>query len=179
MTNLDSILKSRGTSLPAKFHVVKAMAFPVFMYGCDCWTTKNSECWRIDTFALWCWRRLLRVPCMARRSNHPILKEIYSEYSLEGLMLKLQYFGHFMQRPTHWKRPWGWERLRTRGEGGDRGWDGWMASLTQWTWVWANPRDSEGQGTLVCSVQGFAKSRTGLSEWTTKFWIQCSLPFKI
>ena len=101
MTNLDSILKSRA-------HLVKAFVFPVVMYGCESWTIKKVECWRIDAFELWCWRRLLRVPWTARRSNQSILKEISPEYSLEELMLKLKlwYFGHLMQRTTHWRRPW-------------------------------------------------------------------------
>ena len=98
MTNLDSIVKSRDITLPTKVHLVKAMVFPVVMYGCESWTIKNAEHLRIDAFELWCWRRLLRVPWTARRSNQSILKEISSEYSLEGLMLKLklQYFGHLM-----------------------------------------------------------------------------------
>ena len=100
MTNLESILKSRDITLPTKVHLVKAMVFPVVMYGCDSWTIKKAECRRIDVFELWCWIRLLRVPWTARRSNPSILKEISPEYSLEGLMmkLKLQYFGHLMQR---------------------------------------------------------------------------------
>ena len=100
MTNLDSVLKSRDVTLPTKVRLVKAMVFPVVMYGCESWTLKKAECRRIDAFELWCWRRLLRVPCTARRSNQSILKEISPEYSLEGLMLKLklQYFGHLMQR---------------------------------------------------------------------------------
>ena len=98
MTNLDSILKSRDVTLPTKVRLVKAMVFPVVMYGCESWTFKKAERRRIDAFELWCWRRLLRVPCTARRSNQSILKEISPEYSLEGLMLKLQYFGHLMQR---------------------------------------------------------------------------------
>ena len=101
MTNLDSILKSRDITLPTKVHLVKAMVFPVVMYGCESWTIKKDECWRIDAFELWCWRRLLRVPWAASRSNQSILKEISPECSLEGQMLKLklQYFGHLMQRP--------------------------------------------------------------------------------
>ena len=97
-TNLDSILKSRDITLPTKVHIVKAMVFPVVMYGCESWTIKKAEHQRIDAFELWCWRRFLRVPCTARRSNQSILKEIRPEYSLEGLMLKLklQYFGHLM-----------------------------------------------------------------------------------
>ena len=100
MTNLDSIFKSRDITLPTKFCLVKAMVFPVVMYGWESWTIKKAEHWRIDAFELWCWRRLLSVPWTARRSNKSILKEISPEYSLEGLMLKLklQYFGHLMQR---------------------------------------------------------------------------------
>ena len=96
MTNLDSILKSRHITLPTKVHLVKAMFFPVVMYGCESWTINKATCQRIDAFELWCWRRLLRVPWTARRSNQPILKEISPEYSLEGLTLKLQFFGHLM-----------------------------------------------------------------------------------
>ena len=98
MTNLDSIFKSKNITLPTKVHLVKVMVFPVVMYGCESWTIKKAEHRRIDTFELWCWRRLLRVPWTARRSNQSILKEINPEYSLEGLMLKLkpQYFGHLM-----------------------------------------------------------------------------------
>ena len=100
MTNLDSILKSRDITLPTKVCLIKTMAFPVVMYGCESWTIKKAECQRIDAFELWCWRRLLRVPQTARKSNQSILKEISPEYSLEGLMLKLklQYFGHLMRR---------------------------------------------------------------------------------
>ena len=107
MTNLDSLLKIRGITLPINVHLVKALVFPVIMYGCESWTIKKAECWRIDAFELWCWRRLLRVPWTARRSNQSILKEISPEYSLEGLMLKLklQYFGHLMQRTDSFKRP--------------------------------------------------------------------------
>ena len=139
MTKLDSILKSRDITLPTKVCLVKAMVFPVVMYGCERWTIKKAECRRTDAFELWCWRRLLRVPWTARRSNQFILKEISPEYSLEGLLLKL--------KPILWppdaknwllKRPWCWERLRAGGEGDDRGWDVWMASPMQWTWVWAS-----------------------------------------
>ena len=140
MTNLDSILKSRDITLPTKLYLVKAMVFPVVMYGCEIWTIKKAECRRIDAFELRCWRRLLSVPWTARRSNQSILKEISPEYSLEGLMLKLklQSFGHLIWRWLHWKRPWCWERLKAGGEGYDRGRDGWMASPTQWTWVWVS-----------------------------------------
>ena len=126
MTNLDSILKSRDITLPTKVHLVKAMVFPVVMYGCESWTIKKAECWRTDAFELWCWRRLLRDPWTAKRSNQSFLKEISPEYSLEGLMLKLklQYFGLI-----HLKRLWCWERLKVGGEGDDRGWD-WQ----RWEW---------------------------------------------
>ena len=104
--NLDSILKSRGITLPTKFHIVKAMVFPVVIYGCESWTVKKAEHWRIDAFELWCWRRLLRVPRTARRSNQCILEEISPECSLEGLMLKLklQYFGHLMGRADSFEK---------------------------------------------------------------------------
>ena len=106
MTNLDSILKSRDISLPTKVRLVKAMVFPVVVYGCESWTIKKAECRRIDAFELWCWRRLLRVPWTARTFNQSILKEISPRISLEGMMLKLklQYFGHSCEELTHWKR---------------------------------------------------------------------------
>ena len=140
MTNLDSIFKSRDITLPTKVHLVKAMVFPVVMYGCESWTIKKVEHWRIDAFELWCWRRLLRVPWTAWRSNQSILKEISPEYSLEGPMLKLNAntLATWCEELIHWKSPWWWERLKAGGEGDDRGWDGWMASQTQWTWVWAS-----------------------------------------
>ena len=117
MTNLDSILKSRDITLPTKVHLVKAMVFPVVMYGCESWTVKKAERQRIDAFELWCWRRLLRVPWTAKRSNKFILKEISPGYSLEGLMLKLklQYFGHLMQRVDSLKKT-----LKLGGIGGRR-----------------------------------------------------------
>ena len=105
--NKDPSSKSRDITLPTKIHLVKAVVFPVVMYGCESWTIKKAECRRIDAFELWCWKRLLRVPWTARRSNQCILKEISPEYSLEKLMLqlKLQYLGHLMQALAHWKRP--------------------------------------------------------------------------
>ena len=150
-TNLYSILKSRDITLPAKVHLVKAIVFPVVMYGCESWTIKKAECRRIDAFELWCWRRLLRVLWTARRSTQSILKEINPEYSLEGLMLKLklQYFGHLMGRTDSWEKILMLERLKVE-EGNDRGWDGWMASLTWWTWIWASSGVGKGQGSLVC-----------------------------
>ena len=117
-------------------------------------TVKMAERRRIDAFELWCWRRLLRVPWTARRSNLSILKEISPGISLEGMMLKLklQYFGHLMWRVDSfpWKRLWCWEGLGAEGEGDDRGWDGWMASPTRWTGVWVNPGVRDGQGSLAC-----------------------------
>ena len=143
------------------------MVFPIVMYGCESWTIKKAKCRRIDAFEPWCWRRLLRVPWIARRSNQSVVKEISPKYSLEGLMLKLklQYSGHLIWR-TDWKRLWCWERLKVGGEGDHRGWDGWMASLTGCTWVWASSVD-DGQGSLACcTVHGVTKSQTQLN-WLT------------
>ena len=140
MTSLDSILKSRDITLPTKFCVVKAMVFPIVMYGCESWTIKKAEHRRIDAFELWCWRRLLSVPLTAKRSNQSILKEISPEYSLAGLMLKLklQYFGHLMQRTDSFEKTLMLGKTEGGREGDDRGWDGWMASPTRWTWVRAS-----------------------------------------
>ena len=140
MTNLDSILKSRDITLSTKVHLVKAMVFPVVKYGCESWTIKKAECWRIDAFELWCWRRLLRVPRTARRFNQSTLKEISPGCSLQWRCWswKSNTLATWYKELTHWKRPWCWERLRAGGEGDDRGWDGWMTSLTQWTWVWVD-----------------------------------------
>ena len=123
MTNLGSMLKSRDITLPTKVRLVKAMVFPVVMCRCENWTIKKAQHRRIDGFALWCWRRLLRVPWTARRSNQSILKEISPEYSLEGLMLKLklQHFGHLMQRTDSLEKTWCWEILKAGGEGDDTG----------------------------------------------------------
>ena len=130
MTNLDSILKSRDITLPMKVCLAKAMIFPIVIYGCKSWTIKKAECWR----------SLLRVLWIARRSNQSILKEISPEYSLEGLMLNWgsNTWATWWDELTHWKRPRCWEGLKAGGEGDGRGWDGWMASLTRWTWVWAS-----------------------------------------
>ena len=140
MTNLDSILKSRDITLPRMVHLVNAMVFPGVIYGCESWTTKKAEHQRIDAFELRCWRRLLRILWTAGRSNQCILKEISPECSLEGLMLKLNSnpLAPWCEELTHLKRPWCWERLRAGGEGDDRGWDGWMTSLIQWTWAWVD-----------------------------------------
>ena len=140
MTNLDSVLKGRDITLPTKVHLVKAIIFPVVMYGCESWTIKKAECRRTDAFELWCWRRLLRVPWTARRTNQSILKEINPEDSWEGLMLKLQYFGHLMPRADSLEKTLMLGKIEGRRRKAYRGQDGWMGSLTQWTWVWASSR---------------------------------------
>ena len=147
MNSLDSILKSRDITLSTKVCQVKALVFSVVMYGCENWTVKKAESQRIDAFKLWCWRRLLRVPWTARRSNQSILKEISPEYFLKGVMLKLklQHFSYLILRNDSFEnmmlgKDWCWERLKVGGEEDDRGWDGWMVSLTQWPWVWVNSR---------------------------------------
>ena len=169
LTNLDSILKSRDITMLTKVCVVKATVFPAVMYGYESWTIKNAECWRIDAFELWRWKKLLRVPWTARRSNQSILKEISPEYALEGLILKLklQYFGHLMQRVDSLEKTWFSVRLKTGGEGADRGWDGWMASPTKWTWVWANSGRwwRTGKSGMLQPME--SQSRTRLSDWTT------------
>ena len=140
VANLDSIFKSRDATLPTKVRLVKAMVFPVVIYGCESRTVKKAERRRIDASELWCWKRLSRVPWTARRSNQSILKEISPGCSLEELMLKrkLQYCGHLMWRADSLEKLWCWEGLGAGGEGDNRGWDGWMASRTWWTCIWVN-----------------------------------------
>ena len=160
MTNLDSILKSRDITLLIKVHLVKAMLFPVVIYGCESWTIKESR-----ALKNWCFwpvvlEKTLESPWTARRSNQSILKEISPECSLEGLMLKLkhQYIGHLMRRANSLEKPWFWERLKAGREGDERGWAGWMALPTQWTWVWVNI------GNWWCVLQSMAWQRLG-HEW--------------
>ena len=169
MTNLDSILKSRDITLPTKVHIVKAMVFPVVMYGCESWTVKKAEHQRIDALELWCWRRLLRVSWTAKRSNQSILKEISPSVHWKDWCWSSNSntLATWCEELTHLKRLWCWKRLNAGGEGDDRGQDGWMASQTQWTWVWASSGSWWWTGKPgVLQSMGVTKSQTRLSDWT-------------
>ena len=176
MTNLDSIFKSRDITLPTKVHLVKAMVFSVVMYGCESWTIKKAECRRIDAFELWCWGRLLRVPGTARRSNQSILKRSFLGVHWKDWCWSWNSstLATWCEELTHWKRPWCWERLSAGGEGDDRGWDGWMASLTQWTWVWVD--SGRWWWTARSGVLQFMGSQWVGHNWVTKLnWYQLFL----
>ena len=165
MTKLDSILKSRDITLSTKVCLVKAMVFPVVMYGCESWTIKKAEHWRTDAFELWCWRRLLRVPFTERRWNQSILKEIHPEYSLEGLMrkLKLEYFGHLMRKADSLEKTLMLGKIKGRRK---RGWQtvGWHHRLNghEFDQLWEMVKDRE---TWCAAVHRVAKCRTWLSNW--------------
>ena len=172
MTNLDSVFKSRNITLLIKVRIVKVMVFPVVMYKCESWIIKKAEHWRIDAFEVWCWRKLLRVPWTARRSNQSIPKGNQSVLNIHWKAWCWSWnsktLATWWEELTHWKRPWCWERLKAEGEGDDRGWDGWMASLTQWTWVWANSGGWwwTGRPGVLQSMGLQTQSRTQLSDWT-------------
>ena len=167
MTNLDSILKSRDITLRTKVCIVKAMVFPVVMYTYENWTIKKAECWRNDDFKL-CWRRLFRVPWTARRSNQSIPKKINPDIGRTDAEAEIPVlWPPYVKNWLTGKDPDVGKRLTAEGEGASRGWDVWMVSLTQWTWVWANSGRVQVREAWRAAVLGVAKSRTPLSDWTT------------
>ena len=173
MNNLDNIFKSRDITLPTKVHLVKAMAFPVVMYGCKSWTIKQAEHRRIDAFELWWWRRLLRVPSTARRSSQSILKETSPGCSLEGLMLKLklQYFGHLMRRAYSLEKTMMLGKIEGRRRRGQQRmrWFGWHHQLDRHGFGWT-PGVGDDREAWRAAVHGVAKSQTQLSDWTELNW---------
>ena len=175
MTNIDSILKSKDITLPTNVWLVKAMVFPVVLYGCESWTVKKAEHQKIDGFELWCWRRLLRVPWTARRSNQSILKEISLSvhwkdwcwsWNSDTLATRCKELAHL-------KGPWCWEGLKAGGERVDRGWDVWMASPTQWTWVWVSSGSWWWTG-RPGMLQSMGSQRVG-HDWATELHLQMIL----
>ena len=158
--------KQRDISLPTKVRIVKAMVFPVVTYGCESWAIKKAECQRIDAFKLWCWWRLLRVPWTAKRSNQSTLREINPEYLLEGLMLKLQYFGCLMWTANWLEKSLMLGKIEGRRRRGCQRWDGWMASPTQWTWTWASFRRWWGTGSS--GVLQSVESQRVVHNWATE-----------
>ena len=171
MTNLDSILKSRDLTLPTKVCLVKAMVFSVVIYGCKSWTIKKAEHWRIDAFELWCWKRPLRVPWTARRSNQSILKEISPEYSSEGLMLKLQYFGHLMWRTNSLEKAMMLGKIESRRRRGRQRMR-WLDGITESMDMSLMLGFGDGQGGLACcSPWGQKESdTTERLNWTEPNW---------
>ena len=174
MTNLDSILKSRDITLPTKVHLVNAMVFPLVMYKCESWTIKKAECRRTDAFELWCWKRLLRVPWTARRSNQSILKEISPGVHWKGWCWSWDSnsLATWCKELSDLKRPWCWERLRAGGEGDNRGWDGWWHQRLSGHGFGWTPGVGDGQGGLACCSSWGCKE----SEMTEQLnWTELSM----
>ena len=168
MTNLDSILQSRDITLPTKVRLVKAMVFPVVMWGCESWTIKKAEHWRIDAFELWCWRRLLRVVGLQGDLISPFYRKSVLNIHWKDWCWSWNSntLATWCKELTYFKRPWCWERLKVGGEWDNRGWGGWMASPTQWTWVWVNSRSWQWTGRPGV-LQSMESQRVG-QDWTTE-----------